>query len=252
MNFSKIYTPITNSDIKKLNSARQIFSDCYLTSTLHSLSETKVGRKILQNNIQKAHTLEGVEFKIHLPNVNSKPKDVFVSEKEIDALYLVDKYCNVVEHGHEENPIQKAVEIAMNKLIKNNFFIKSLFSRFANSVEDFEYNSPSKFMKMFTGKQPLTLNENSLRMSLRSKQEEAMELLSKMDKTNGEYNIVAGTGAGAELFENWHCLSVTNVDFKNKHIKLYDTRAGQSQNISFDTFLKEFKYMTGFLSEDLK
>ena len=154
MNISQLYRPINELEIKSLQDAQQIFSDCYLVATLNSLSRTNKGQKILKQNIQKSIYPDYPEYKIHFPSVNKKAEDIFVSQKEINNLTLSDKYGNPVMHDIKENPTLKAVEIAMNKLIAKHPALKSLINRIPESVENFEYNSPHRFMKIFTGKTP--------------------------------------------------------------------------------------------------
>lgn len=253
MNIQKLYTPITEKEIQGLNRAKQIFSDCYLVSTLNSLTRTDSGKKILQKNIQKSLSQNSKEplFKIHFPNVYNKPRDVFVYSNEIDDLYLVDKYYNIVRHGKEENSILKAVEIAMNKLIDEHPLIKSLISRIPDSVEKFEYNSPSKFMRMFTGKEPISINEHSISNTLKSKTDEVSAILNRIKKSNNNENFVAGTGVNPSFpnLESWHCYVISKV--KDNHITLYNQKEGLHIDMSVTTFLKQFKYITGYFSKDL-
>ena len=138
------FIPINDKEISALQNARQIFCDCYLTSSLNAFCRTQNGRKLLQQNIQKSVSGSG-GFKIHFPDVKSKPEDVFVSEKEIRNLQLTDLLLNPVEHEYEENPIQKAVEISMNKLLDKHPSLKSFICMYATCVEDFEYNFPSVY-----------------------------------------------------------------------------------------------------------
>ncbi len=247
MNIPNKFTSLSDLDIKTLQKSKQIFADCYLTSTLHSLCGNLTGNKVLKNNI--THNSSKTEYKIHFPGLKSEEKDVFVTKKEIDNLYLTDKYANKIEHNFTENPIQKAVEIAMNKLIKKYPNLKSLICRYAESVEDFEYNFPSRFMELFIGEKPIQLNEKTFRMSLSSYKKETLELLNKIENTNGEFNFVAGTGFKFKSkFDDWHCYTLENVDLGKDQITIYNTR--ECENITMDTktFIKNFKYMTGFLN----
>lgn len=241
------FIPINDIDIKALQKSRQIFSDCYLTSTLHSLCGNKAGKILLKENI--AHNLATNEYKIHFPGLNAQEKDIFVTQKEIDNLYLTDKYANIINHNFEENPIQKAIEIAMNKLIKKFPNIKSIICRYADSVEDFEYNFPSTFMKLFVGEKPIQLNEQTLKMTLRSKKKEAIELLEKIGEANGNFNFVTGTGFKFKSkFDDWHCYAIKDVDLNNDLITIYNTRECESITLNTETFIKNFKYLTGFLN----
>lgn len=247
MNIPNKFTSISDLDINALQKSRQIFADCYLTSTLHSLCGNTAGNKLLKNNI--THNFSTKEYKIHFPGLKSEEKDIFVNKNEIDNLYLIDKYANKIEHKFEENPIQKAVEIAMNKIIKKYPTLKNIICRYAESVEDFEYNFPSIFMQLFIGKKPIQLNEKTIKMTLRSKEKEAIELLNKIENTNGEFNFVAGTGFKFKSkFDDWHCYTLENVDLSKDQITIYNTRECETITMDTKTFIKNFKYLTGFLN----
>ena len=140
MNIQKFYRPISEQEISSLKNAKQIFSDCYLASTLNALTRTDTGKSILKKHIQKTFNPDLPEYKIHFSNIYDSEKDIFVTLKEINNLKLSDKYGNIVMHNIEENNTLKAMEIAMNKLIKQHPFLKSLISRIPKSVEKFEYN----------------------------------------------------------------------------------------------------------------
>ena len=43
---------ITDKDIDKFESTKQHFSDCYLMTTLETLSHTKNGRKVIKDHIK--------------------------------------------------------------------------------------------------------------------------------------------------------------------------------------------------------
>lgn len=80
--------PINFEEIKSLQRVKQHFHDCYLVTSLNSLSNSENGRKILQNNILR----EGSNFKIKFKNVNGNQEDFFITEKEIDDLTLCDRF----------------------------------------------------------------------------------------------------------------------------------------------------------------
>ena len=65
--------PINFEEIKSLQRVKQHFHDCYLVTSLNSLSNSENGRKILQNNILR----EDSNFKIKFKNVNGNQEDFF-------------------------------------------------------------------------------------------------------------------------------------------------------------------------------
>ena len=240
--------PINLSEIKSLQRAKQHFHDCYLVTSMNALSNTENGRKILQENILR----EGNNFNIKFKNINGKSEDFFVSEKELNDLTLCDRFFNPIELNEPHNPILKAVEVAMNKLLKKYPDKKSFINRLYKTNEEFEYNNPSRFLEMFTGIKPININENSIRMSLKNKIDEAKEVLEKIgnEKTN---SFIAGTGHKfIKGLTNWHCYTLENVNNANKTAKIFDNRYQEEITLSFNDFIKKIKYITGYFNEDLK
>ncbi len=240
--------PINLSEIKSLQRAKQHFHDCYLVTSMNALSNTENGRKILQENILR----EGNNFNIKFKNINGKSEDFFVSEKELNDLTLCDRFFNPIELKEPHNPILKAVEVAMNKLLKKYPDKKSFINRLYKTNEEFEYNNPSRFLEMFTGIKPININENGIRMSLKNKIDETKEVLEKIG--NNETNsFIAGTGHKfIKGLTNWHCYTLENVNNANKTAKIFDNRYQEEITLSFDDFIKKIKYITGYFNEDLK
>lgn len=240
--------PINLSEMKSLQRAKQHFHDCYLVTSMNALSNTENGRKILQENILR----EGNNFNIKFKNINGKSEDFFVTEKELNDLTLCDRFFNPIELKEPHNPILKAVEVAMNKLLKKYPDKKSFINRLYKTNEEFEYNNPSRFLEMFTGIKPININENGIRMSLKNKIDEAKEVLEKIgnEKTN---SFIAGTGHKfIKGITNWHCYTLENVNNANKTAKIFDNRYQEEITLSFDDFIKKIKYITGYFNEDLK
>lgn len=240
--------PINLSEIKSLQRAKQHFHDCYLVTSMNALSNTENGRKILQENILR----EGNNFNIKFKNINGKSEDFFVSEKKLNDLTLCDRFFNPIELKEPHNPILKAVEVAMNKLLKKYPDKKSFINRLYKTNEEFEYNNPSRFLEMFTGIKPININENSIRMSLKNKIDEAKEVLEKIgnEKTN---SFIAGTGHKfIKGITNWHCYTLENVNNANKIAQIFDNRYQEEITLSFEDFIKKIKYITGYFNEDLK
>lgn len=240
--------PINLSEIKSLQRAKQHFHDCYLVTSMNALSNTENGRKILQENILR----EGNNFNIKFKNINGKSEDFFVTEKELNDLTLCDRFFNPIELKEPHNPILKAVEVAMNKLLKKYPDKKSFINRLYKTNEEFEYNNPSRFLEMFTGIKPININENGIRMSLKNKIDETKEVLEKIG--NNETNsFIAGTGHKfIKGITNWHCYTLENVNNANKTAKIFDNRYQEEITLSFNDFIKKIKYITGYFNEDLK
>lgn len=236
--------PITPQQIASLSTAQQYFHDCYLLSSLGILSRSKKGQKILQNNI----TTNGKDFNIKFKNVNGKAEDYFISESEINNLEYID---SKPIFSNPSIPIVKSVELAMNKLIKKHPFQKPLICRALETQERFEYNKPSRFLELFTGQKPITLNESSLRMSLMSKLRDAGDLIMKIWEDE-DSAFMLGTGVHFGKLPSWHCFDITKVDMPNNSFTVFDHRQNEELKFPILSGLIKFKFLTGFLGKDLK
>lgn len=240
--------PINFEEIKSLQRVKQHFHDCYLVTSLNSLSNSENGRKILQNNILR----EGNNFKIKFKNINGNQEDFFITEKEIDDLTLCDRFFNPIELKEPHNPIIKAIEVAMNKLLSKFPDKKSFINRLYKTNEQFEYNNPSRFMEMFTGITPLNINEKSFRMSLRKNSDDAKGLFQQIGNNNNS-SFIVGTGHNfINGMTNWHCYTLEKVDNTNNTIQIFDNRYQEKITMSFDEAVKKLKYITGYFNENLK
>ncbi len=239
-------TKIPFIEIDKLKIAPQHFSDCYLVSSVGALARSKNGRKTLRNNIRYNQNKQ--YYEIHFLDWKKQKKDIFVSQKEMSNIVLTDKFANPLKLTSPHNPIIQAIECSMNKLIKSCPSVKPLFCRLASSVEPFEYNISSNFMKMFTGVKPISINEKTLRKNLTHHKESVLELFDRMKDNN--FSFIAGTSKGTRKFCAWHCYSIEKVDGSN--VFLYDHRKQTSINVKYDEFIKSFKYITGYFNDMLK
>lgn len=240
--------PINFEEIKSLQRVKQHFHDCYLVTSLNSLSNSENGRKILQNNILR----EGNNFKIKFKNINGNQEDFFITEKEIDDLTLCDRFFNPIELKEPHNPIIKAIEVAMNKLLSKFPDKKSFINRLYKTNEQFEYNNPSRFMEMFTGITPLNINEKSFRMSLRKNSDDAKGLFQQIGNNNNS-SFIVGTGHNfINGMTNWHYYTLEKVDNTNNTIQIFDNRYQEKITMSFDEAVKKLKYITGYFNENLK
>lgn len=249
MSFKDGMKPITSDEIKNLRYAVQYFQDCYLVSSVSSLTKTSNGRRILTENI--AHTDDG--YRIRFQNVKGKCQDYFVSQKEIDLLTYLDKYGNtiIIPEDKPHNQIIKAIETAMNKLLRRYPDKKSFLCRIPNCNEKFEFNKPSVFLEMFTGKKPIKLNEDGLSLNLKSKKTECIDLFEKIS-TEHENSFVAGTSFNFNRkFSDYHCYSVQNIDREKETIELFDHRLLDRIVLTYNEAIKYIKYFAGYFNKDL-
>lgn len=235
-------------EIDKLKYAKQYFQDCYLVSSVSALANCSNGRRILAENI--AHTPEG--FRIKFKNINGKEEDFFVSQKEIDNLVYMDKYLNPlpIDNRFPHNPIIKAIEVAMNKLLGKYPAKKPWICHLPSCNEKFEFNQPSNFLEMFTGQKPLSLNEKSFRLNLMSKKEESKTLFANITQ-NPDSTFIAGTLLPFDKrLSDVHCYNIKEVNSDNS-ISLFDHRLQQTIKLSFEEAIKKLKYIVGYFNKDL-
>ena len=240
--------PISSAEIETLKNAVQHFKDCYLVASVSALSRSSNGRKILAQNI--LHTNNG--YKIRFNNINGKNHDFFVTQKEMDDLVYLDKYQNPVILTHPHNPIIKAIEVAMNKLLEKYPSKKPWICRFPSCNEKFEFNKPSNFLEMFTGKTAFKLNEDGLRLHLKSKARESKDIFDKIsDEPNSSF--VAGTSIGFRkgMSDN-HCYTITSVDKKAQKIELFEHRFLESLTLTYEEAIKNLKFIVGYFDKNLK
>ena len=239
--------PITSTEINNLKTAIQYFQDCYLVSSVSALARSSNGRKFLAENI--AHTKDG--YRIKFNNINGKAKDFFVSQKETDDLVYLDKYMNPMPLTQPHNPVIKAIEVAMNKLLTQFPSKKPLICRFPNCNEKFEYNKPSNFMEMFTGRKPLVINESSFRISLKSKEKESIEIFDKISD-QPQNSFVTGTAINFHkgLSDN-HCYSITKTDKNARTIEFFDHRFLEKITLTYEEAIKKLKFIVGYFDKDL-
>ena len=243
------YRPLNNIEIKELGRSLQIFSDCYLVSSVRALAKTADGQNILKNNIKISDEWCKSRFKINFSY--PEKKDFFVTQEDINLLEFTDKYKNPVKPCVEENTILKALEIAMNKLIKEHPSVKPFICRLARCNENFEYNMASDFMKILTGKAPYSLNEKSLNMSLKQHKREAYDLFERLGEEK-DFNFTAGTGLTFKRgFRKFHYYIVDNVDLEKRNVELLDPRMNKIFSLSFENAIKLLKTFAGFFKGDL-
>ncbi len=235
--------PITLHEIIPLQRPIQHFSDCYLISSVSALARSKDGQKILSQNISR----RGDGFRIRFQNVDEHRLEYLVTQEDIQRLIPLDKYYNEAIITCPQNPIIKAIEVAMNKLLKEHPDKKPFVSRLARCHEKFEYNKPSNFLEIFTGQKPIILNEGGLRMSLTHDKDKAIELLERIDKAD-DFAFIAGTGLKDQKgFAKVHCFAIEGVNTENQYLQVYESRNRESIEVPFEKAIKIFKFLTGYL-----
>ncbi len=246
--FPKFHTSfrasISNKDIDGLQTAEQHFSDCYLVSTLDSLSQTENGRKILQKQIE--YDNENPELiNCYLYKKNGEREKFSVPTSK--ALSGYEKL-----YQHQQNNILRSLDISVSEY-ENKHKSKPLLCRIADKFKQFsfEYNLPSHFMETLTGIKPsVNIAESDFNLSLKPYEKEVRALFEQMDK-NKEHSFVIGTGIKELDGRRWHTYVLESVDLKNNKVRIKNKRGNIIREMTVEEVLSRFKYIVGYFNRDL-
>ena len=216
---------ISEKEVDSFQHAEQYFSDCYLMSTLDTLSHSENGRKILKNQIE--YDDENPKLvNCYLYNKNGEkikytvPTDIAL--KGYEKLY-----------EHQPNQLIRSVNVSVNEYEKK-YKEKPLVSKLADTFNDyvFEKNQPSHFMKMFTGIEPtVNIAETSLNIDLSKHKEQVMEVFKRMEQEK-EHSLVIGTGPKMLDGRTWHVYVLEDVDLENGTITVKNKRGNQKRTMN--------------------
>lgn len=238
--------PITATQLDTLIKPKQHFHDCYLVAGLSALAKNKNGRKILQENI----LTDGSAYCIKFNNVKGRQEQYLVRQEECDNLILTDEFLEVIPVTEPHNPIIKAVEVAMNKLLKVHPDKKPYISRIPKCIEAFEYNRPSNFMEMFTGIRPITMNERSFKNNFKNQKDDMENLLNVISQSDNSVFIL-GTGYldFDKTLTSWHCYNIEKIDNSSKKVFVRDNKTGIDIRLTYNYIADKCKFICGYFDE---
>ena len=235
--------PISDKDIDSFEHAKQYFSDCYLMSTLETLSHTPNGRKILKEQIQYDNGNPNL-INCYLYKSNGERE-----KYSIPAEQTLKGYEKL--YAAQDNKIIRSMDISVAEYEKK-YQAKPLICRITDNFKTyaFENNLPSHFMKVFTGIEPRVIAEKDFNLDLNGYRAEVMKLFEQMEKEKN-YSFVIGTGMKMLDGRTWHVYIIEDVDLKNNTITVKEKRANKPRVMSIDTALNTFKYIAGYFDSDL-
>lgn len=236
------YRKLPETSVRSLKDSEQIYSDCYLLASLDALACSNNGSAILRNNVNYLPDISLNDLTTPRFIVNIGEKHIPVSGKD----YLRFAPVNNVQ----KNIIVTTFEIAFSKYIKEHTDAKPLICRIGSIFKNynFEYNLPSNFMQLLTGKKPISIGEKNLNINLKGHDKQVIELFNKMEK-NPDFSFVMGTGIKKLDGKTWHCYSVQKV--KDGKVFVKNKRGNETKSYSYDEAINKFKYITGYFNEDL-
>ena len=236
---------ITDKDIDDFKDARQHFSDCYIMSTLETLSHTKNGRKILKKQIQRDDNNPNlINCYLYAPNGTREkyPIPTNAVVKGYEKLYKA-----------QNNELVRSVDITVGEY-ENKYKAKPWICRFTDDFKtySFENSLPSPFMTILTGKKPtVNIAETDFNIDLDSKRNEVMELFKRM-QTDKEHSLVIGTGLKMLDGRTWHVYVLEDVDLDKNTITDKNKRGNVVKTMNIDTALNTFKFIVGYFDKDLE
>ena len=235
---------ISDKEIDEIKNAKQHFSDCYIMSTLESLSHTENGRNVLKKQIE--HDDKNpyqINCYLYTPNGNKEkykiPTNAVVSGYE--KLYKA-----------QSNDIIRSMDISVGEY-ENKYKAKPWICRFTDDFKTYSFvNSlPSHFMTILTGKKPtINIAETDFNIDLSSKKDEVMKLFKRM-QTDKEHSLVIGTGLKMLDGRTWHVYVLEDVDLDNNTITVKNKRGNITKTMNIDTAINTFKFIVGYFNKDL-
>ena len=243
MNFN-FKASISDKEIDEFKNTKQHFSDCYLMTSLETLSHTKNGRKILKKQIKHDdNNPHVINCYLYTP-MGTKEK------YSIPTNAVVKGYKSLYEK--QDNDVIRSMDISVGEYEKR-YKTKPWICRFTDDFKSYEFenNLPSHFLKIFTGKEPtVNIAEKDFNMDLSSYKNEAMKIFERMDKEK-EHSLLIGTGMKMLDGRTWHVYILEDVDLKNGTITVKEKRGNKPRVMSIDSALNTFKYIVGYFNNDL-
>ncbi len=235
---------ITDKDIDGFEASKQHFSDCYLMSTLETLSHTPNGREVLKEHIQyDDNNPKLINCYLYAPN---KMKEKYT----IPTNAVVKGYEKL--YRMQDNEIVRSMDVSVAQYEKKHK-AKPWICRFTDNFKDyaFENNLPSHFMKILTGVEPRVIAEQDYNIDLSGYKDEVMQLFERMEKEK-KHSFVIGTGVKMLDGKTWHVYILEDVDLKNGTVTVKEKRSNKPRTMSIESALNTFKFIVGYFDSDLK
>ena len=235
---------ISDKEIDGFKDAEQHFSDCYIMSTLETLSKNKNGRRILKKQIEHDDNDPNIiNCYLYSPN----------GEKEVYKIPT-----NTAVRGYEKlytaqsNELIRSVDVSVGEYEKK-YKAKPWICRFTDDFKtySFENSLPSHFMKILTGMEPtINIAETEFNIDLSTHKAEVIELFKRMQEDK-EHSLVISTGLKMLDGRSWHVYVLQDVDLENNTITVKNKRGNKTRTMSIDTALNTFKFIVGYFDKDL-
>lgn len=235
---------ISDKEIDEFKNTKQHFSDCYLMTSLETLSHTPNGRKILKKQIKHDDNNPNlINCYLYTP-MGTKEKYA------IPTNAVVKGYKSLYEK--QTNDIIRSMDVSVGEYEKR-YKTKPWICRVTDDFKSYEFenNLPSHFLKIFTGKEPtVNIAERDFNMDLSSYKDQVMKVFERMDKEK-EHSLLIGTGMKMLDGRTWHVYVLEDVDLENGTVTVKEKRGNTPRVMSIDSALNTFKYVVGYFNNDL-
>ena len=235
---------ITDKEIDDFKNAKQYFSDCYIMTTLETLSHSENGRKILKEQIEHDdYNPDRINCYLYAP-------DGYREKYSIPSSHAVKGYEKL--YSSQDNEVIRSMDISVGEYEKR-YKAKPWICRFTDDFKTytFENSIPSHFMKIFTGIEPtINIAETDFNIDLNSRRAEVMKLFERMQDEK-DHSLVIGTGIKMLDGRTWHVYVLEDVDLDNNTITIKNKRGNFTKVMNIDTALNTFKFIVGYFNKDL-
>lgn len=235
---------ISDKEIDSFRDAKQHFSDCYLMTSLETLSHTENGRKVLKRQIHHD------DSNPHLINCYLYTPMGTREKYTIPTNAVVQGYRKL--YAAQDNEIIRSIDVSVGEYEKK-YKAKPWVCRLTDDFKtyDFENNLPSHFLKIFTGKEPsVNIAEQDFNMDLSGYRERVMEVFKRADKEKN-HSLLIGTGMKMLDGRTWHVYILEDVDLEKGTVTVKEKRSNKPKTMSIDAALNTFKYVVGYFNNDL-
>lgn len=235
---------ISDKEIDEFKNTKQHFSDCYLMTSLETLSHTPNGRKILKRQIKHD------DNNPHLINCYLYTPMGTKEKYSIPTNAVVKGYKSLYEV--QKNDIIRSMDVSVGEYEKR-YKTKPWICRVTDDFKSYEFenNLPSHFLKIFIGKEPtVNIAEKDFNMDLSSYKDEVMKLFERMDKEK-QHSFLIGTGMKMLDGRTWHVYILEDVDLEKGTVTVKEKRGNKPRVMSIDSALNTFKYIIGYFNSDL-
>ena len=245
---------LNDTELEQIMQDKQVLANCYENSVIHSLLLTKNGKEIIKKfiKVENKHT-DDPAYKASF-HINNKKKKYRCGISDYYGKYLplygayyggVNELINSEKHTA---PLDLGISILTAKMIKNNPEQKPLITRLYKfpliTNLSCERNKPSNTFKWLTGRNPVSIGETEINLSLKKYAEDVRKLLKSFNCQKDCFVVMSGFKKVGDI-DTWHCLPVIKTDSKQETVTLLNKRDNKLKTYTFEELINNFKAVVG-------